>query len=66
MSVLYNMRVSIESTIKSSGVDAAKMAGKIGLRTGRILQLITPDTPDDPEVVAKLRQAAKALLSINL
>jgi hypothetical protein len=39
--------------------------GKIGLRSGRMLAFITPTTEDDPDAVAKLRQAVKDVLHIS-
>lgn len=65
MSALYDLKVRIEDKIKSDGLDAVKLRGQIGLRTGRILALITPSTADDPAAVAKLKQAAKDLLNLN-
>jgi len=64
--VLYNMRVSIEEKIKADRLDLAEVRGKIGLRTGRLMSLLSPATPDDPVVIAKFRQAAKDVLNINL
>jgi hypothetical protein len=66
VSQLYDLRVSIENKIKADGLDATEVKGKIGLRSGRILALISPNTPDDLAAVAKLRQAAKDVLNITL
>jgi hypothetical protein len=65
VSQLYELRVLIENKIKADGLDAMKVKGQIGLRSGRILALISPSTPDDPAAVCKLRQAAKEVLNIN-
>jgi len=65
VSQLYDLRLLIENKIKADGLDAMEVKGKIGLRSGRILALISPSTPDDPDAVAKLRQAAKEVLNIN-
>lgn len=65
MSRLYKLKVLIENKIKADGLDAMAVKGKIGLRSGRILALISPTTPDDPDAVAKLRQAAKEVLNID-
>jgi hypothetical protein len=64
--VLYNLRVSIEEKIKADGLNLADVRGKIGLRTGRLMSLMSPTTPDDPVVIAKFRQAARDVLNINL
>lgn len=65
MSQLYDLRMLIENKIKADGLDAMEVKGKIGLRSGRMLAFITPTTVDEPEAVAKLRQAVKDVLSIN-
>jgi hypothetical protein len=64
--VLYNLRNSIEEKIKADGLDAAEIRGKIGLRTGRLMALISPSTPDDAASIAKFRQAAKEVLNLSL
>jgi len=65
VSRLYELKMLIENKIKADGLDAMAVKGKIGLRSGRILALISPTTPDDPDAVAKLRQAAKDVLNID-
>ena len=65
MSKLYDLKVLIENKIKADGLDAMAIKGKIGLRSGRTLALISPATPDDPDAVAKLRQAAKEVLNLD-
>lgn len=66
MSQLYDMRMKIEAKINSSGLDAMEVKGKIGLRSGRLLALISPTTPDDPATITKLKAAAKDVLNLNL
>jgi hypothetical protein len=58
--------MAIEEKIKADGLDAADTKGKIGLRTGRIMSLISPSTPDDPTSIAKFRLAAKEVLNLSL
>lgn len=65
MSKLYDLKVLIENKIKADGLDAMVVKGKIGLRSGRTLALISPTSPDDPDAVAKLRQAIKEVLNID-
>jgi hypothetical protein len=65
VSRLYELKMLIENKIKADGLDAMSVKGKIGLRSGRTLALISPTTPDDPDAVAKLRQAAKEVLNID-
>jgi len=65
VSRLYELKMLIENKIKADGLDAMSVKGKIGLRSGRTLALISPTTPDDPDAVAKLRLAAKEVLNID-
>jgi hypothetical protein len=60
------MKLRIEEKIKTDKLDANEIKGKIGLRTGKLLAFITADTPDDPAIVGKMRQAAKEVLNIAL
>lgn len=66
MSQLYEMKLRIEEKIKADGLDANEIKGKIGLRSGKLLAFINATTADDPVVVAKLKQAAKEVLNLNL
>lgn len=66
MSQLYDARLAIEKKIQTDGLNAADVKGKIGLKSGKLLALITATSPDDPVVLAKLRQAAKEVLNLNL
>jgi len=65
VSQLYDLKMLIENKIKADGLDAMDVKGKIGLRSGRMLAFITPTTADDPEAVAKLKQAVKDVLHIS-
>ncbi|MFY9682860.1 MAG: hypothetical protein WA416_04910 [Candidatus Sulfotelmatobacter sp.] len=65
MSQLYDLKMLIEEKIKSDGLDAMDVKGKIGLRSGRMLAFINATTPDDPAAVAKLRQAVKDVLNVS-
>lgn len=66
MGQLYDLKVRIEEKIKADGLDSMEMKGKLGLRSGKLLSLISPTTPDNPETIAKLKLAAKELLKVNL
>ncbi len=66
MSVLYDLRILIEKKIAADGLDEVTVKGEIGLRTGRLVSLISVRTPDDPVAIAKMRQAAKDLLNISI
>ncbi len=65
MGQLYDLKLLIENKIKTDGLDAMDIKGKIGLRSGRMLAFVTATTPDDPEAVAKLRQAVKEVLNVS-
>ena len=65
MSALYDIRILIENKINADHLDAAEVKGKISLRAGKLLAFITPNTPDDPVAVAKLKQAAKDVLHMS-
>ena len=66
MSVLADMKLRIEEKIKADGLDAKEVKGKIGLRSGKLFAFISASTPDDPDTIARLRQAAKEVLNLNL
>jgi len=66
VSALYDMRIAIENKIKADGLDATKVKGEIGLRTGRLVSLISPASPDDPVIIAKFKVAAKEVLNLSL
>jgi hypothetical protein len=66
VSQLYDLKLKIEEKIKADGLDAAEVRGKIGLKSGKLLALISATTPDDPAAVAKMKQAAKDVLNLSL
>ena len=66
MSQLHDLKLRIEEKIKADGLDASLYMGKVGLRAGKVLAFVKPDTPGTPEEVAKLKQAAKEILNLNL
>lgn len=66
MSQLNDMKLQIEAKIKADGLNATDIKGKLGLRSGKLLAFITPSTPDDPQAIARLKQAAKEILNLSL
>jgi hypothetical protein len=66
VSQLNDLKIRIEQKIKADGLDEVVLKGKIGLRAGKLLAFITPTTPDDPETIKKLKQAAKEFLNLAL
>jgi hypothetical protein len=63
---LYDLKVKVEEKIKAGGLDPADIKGKIGLRSGTLLAFISPATPDDPAVLAKLKSAVAEVLQLKL
>ena len=66
MSLLYEMKIRVEEKIKSDGLDAMDVRGKLGLKSGLLISLISVNSPDNPETLAKFRNAAKEVLNITL
>jgi hypothetical protein len=66
VSQLNDLKLRIEEKIKAEGLDPVAVKGKIGLRSGKLLAFITPSTPDDPQAIANLKQAAKEILNLIL
>jgi hypothetical protein len=66
VSQLYDIKLQIEAKIAADGIDAKEARGKIGLRSGKLLSLINPNTVDDAAIVAKLKVAAKEVLNLTL
>jgi len=66
VSQLNDMKLQIEAKIKAAGLDAKEVKGKISLRSGKVFAFITEETPDDPATIAKMKQAAKEVLNMNL
>jgi hypothetical protein len=66
MGQLYDLRMKIEAKIAADHLDATEVKGKIGLKSGKLLAFISASTPDDPATIAKLKQAAKEVLNLNV
>ena len=66
MGQLYDLRMKIEAKIAADHMDESEVRGKIGLKSGKLLAFISPSTPDDPATIAKLKQAAKEVLNLNV
>jgi hypothetical protein len=60
------MRLRVEEKIKADRLDPMEVKGKLGLRTGMLVALISANTPDKPESIAKFRLAAKEILNLTL
>jgi hypothetical protein len=66
VSLLHEMKIRVEEKIKADGLDSAAVRGMIGLRTGMLFSLISANTPDNPESIAKFKVAAQELLNLAL
>lgn len=66
VSQLYDLKLRVEEKIKADQLDAMNIKGKIGLKSGMLFALISPNTPDNPEAINKFKKAAKEILNLNL
>jgi hypothetical protein len=66
VSLLYEMKMRVAEKIKADGLDSATVRGKIGLRTGMLFSMISANTPDNPESIAKFKIVANELLNLAL
>lgn len=62
MGQIYAIKTQIDQIIQQKGLDPAQVRGKIGMKAGVLMTLISADTPDDPAKLAKLRTAAEEIL----
>ena len=66
VSKLYDYSVRIQDEIRTKGLDVYKTRGKIAMKTGFLITLLSPDEPDDAARVEALRDAALEVLGIKL
>jgi hypothetical protein len=66
MGKLYVIKEAIEKTIADQKLDRFTVLGQIGFKSGQLLSLLRPETPDDPAKIEKLQQAAREVLGISL
>lgn len=66
MSAIYDAKVKVERIIRERRLNEADTKGKLSLKAGVLLAFIRPDSPDDPERLAKLRAAAREVLQVDL
>ena len=62
MGKLYDKRREIERVIRERKLDECETKGKISLKTGFVLNLVYPETPDDLVQLQKLDAAMKEVL----
>jgi len=66
MSDLYNARVKVEQLIRERGLDEFAVKGMLSLRSGVLLSLLTPNTPDDRKRLEQLRAAVREVLKAEV
>lgn len=60
--VLHRLVVDIDAALARTGAERFKLRGRIALMAGFALDLVEPDSPDDPAAIQKLRNAASVVL----
>lgn len=63
---LYDGVAEIDRVAQSRGLDVIKVKGEISMKAGFFLAIIFPHTPDDPDKIQRLKEAAKEVLNIEL
>ncbi len=66
MGQLYDAKVELEKIIEQKKLNGAETKGKLSLKSGLLLALIRPDTPDDDARLDRLRTAVRQLLNVEL
>ena len=66
MGRLYDYSQAIQAEIERKGLDVFKTRGELAMKCGFIITLIGPNDPDDPTKMAALKDAAKAVLGLEL
>jgi predicted regulator of Ras-like GTPase activity (Roadblock/LC7/MglB family) len=59
---LHRLVQEIDAALAKSGADRFKLRGRIALMAGFALDLVEPDSPDDPAALQKLKTAASVVL----
>jgi predicted regulator of Ras-like GTPase activity (Roadblock/LC7/MglB family) len=59
---LYRLVQEIDAAIEKNGGDRYRLRGKVALMAGFALDLVDPDSSDDPARLQKLKQAASVVL----
>jgi hypothetical protein len=66
MGQLYDAKVELEKIIEQKKLNGAETKGKLSLKSGLLLALIRPDTPDDDARLDRLRTAVRQLLDVEI
>jgi predicted regulator of Ras-like GTPase activity (Roadblock/LC7/MglB family) len=59
---LHRLVQEIDAAIVKAGADRFKLRGRIALMAGFALDLVEPDSPDEPATLQKLKNAASVVL----
>jgi predicted regulator of Ras-like GTPase activity (Roadblock/LC7/MglB family) len=65
-SALHEAVQAVEALIERRGGDPVRLRGQIALRAGFALDFVDASTPDDPDKLERLRQAARAVLGEDI
>ena len=66
MGKLYEACQTVIRQIEARGLDTYRCRGALAMETGFLVSAVGPNDPDDPERVARLRDAAMSLYGIQI
>lgn len=66
MGKLYDYVAQVRRHIKDSGVEEYKTLGLVSMKSGFVLSLVNERTPDDPEKILRVKDAAEIVLGLKL
>jgi len=66
MGALYELKQKVDATIAARKLNPSETKGQLSLRSGVLLALVGPSTPDDPAKIERLRAAMKAVLGLQV
>jgi hypothetical protein len=66
MGKLYDYVGAVQRYVRASDLEEYKTLGLVSMKSGFVLSLVRPDTPDDPVKVLALKAAAEKVLGLRL
>ncbi|GEJ56513.1 hypothetical protein [Anaeromyxobacter diazotrophicus] len=66
MGQLYDAKLKVEQIIREKNLKESEIKGALSLKSGLLLALVNPATPDDAGKLEKLAAAVKAVLNTDL
>jgi len=66
MGKLFDAKQKLEKAVAERNLNKSEVLGKVSLKSGVMLALIGPATPDDANKLEKLRNVALSLYKIEL